>query len=529
MPPAISRFSFSKYSSFILFLIIAAYLVNGIFYLNAQSLTSDEAGFYNYAVRYLKGQPERIRPVMDNSKMPVVALNTIPRITEEFILHNDVIKDGGTHDIVNGRYITLFVSMLSIFLVFTWAKELYGVPSGLFSAFIFSLCPNNLANAALVTTDAYSVLFLLSTFYFFWKFCNKQDQKYFLLFTFSIALSQLVKQSLFHLYVLTPICFLLFYSFKKSKAYWAWSLFFKRLAIFVVINLLVVNAGYYFHKSFLRLDEYHFMSDLFKTVQNIFPSWLPIPFPKPFIDGLDMTKYYDQVGGGTPISSFGNVTVLGASATGEGIWYYYFVSLFFKTPIAYSIFFFWSVWFSYKKRNSSKFMQNEFFLLAPIIYYLVTMSFFYKTQCGIRHILFMFPLLAIFFGSIIPNIKTAGQKFILAGTTLFLFISVLSYWKNYYPYTNEFILDKKSAYRFVGSQNLDFLQGGYFLNQYLSIHKDVKLAPRKNQPGIYVIAIHDYMDTWNRHQYDWIKCYRPVGHVAHDYLIIDAQKPCINP
>jgi hypothetical protein len=299
--------------------------------------------------------------------------------------------------------------------------------------------------------------------------------------------------------------------------------------MFVVINLLVVNAGYYFHRSFMRLDEYNFMSDLFKIVQNIFPSWLPIPFPKPFVDGLDMTKYYDQLGGGTALSSFANVTILDESRTGEGFWYYYFVSLFFKTPIAYFIFFFWSAWLLYKKCSHSRFMQNEFFLLAPIIYYLVTMSFFYKTQCGVRHILFIFPLLTIFFGGIIPNIKTTGQKFLLAATTLFLSISVLSYWKNYYPYTNEFILDKKFAYHFVGSQNLDFLQGGYFLNQYLSTHKYVKLAPQKKQPGVYVIAIHNYMDTWNRHLYDWIKCYKPVGHVAHDYLIIDARKPCPNP
>ena len=258
------------------------------------------------------------------------------------------------------------------------------------------------------------------------------------------------------------------------------------------------------------------MSDLFRKVQNSLPSWLLLPFPKPFVDGLDMTKYYDQVGGGTAISSFANVTILGESRTAEGLWYYYFVTLFYKSPIAYFILLVWSTWVLHKRRDRLKFMQNEFFLVAPVFYFLIMMSFFYKTQCGVRHVIFIFPLLIIMFGSIVSYVRTGLQMGFLVAVTLYLVISVLYYWRNYYPYTNEFILDKKNAYRYVGSQNLDFLQGGFFLNRYLSKNKGIDLAPKEPHPGRYAIAIHDYMDTWNRHHYDWLKCYEPVGHVAHN-------------
>jgi hypothetical protein len=53
-----------------LILIIGFYLINGIFYLRAQSLTSDEGSFLFYASRLAKGHPERIYPQADNSKMP---------------------------------------------------------------------------------------------------------------------------------------------------------------------------------------------------------------------------------------------------------------------------------------------------------------------------------------------------------------------------------------------------------------------------------------------------------------------------
>ena len=66
-------------------LLVCFDLVNGITYLRFQSLTSDEADFYDYAVRFLKGHPERIRPSDDNSKMPIVVLNTLPRVAEQFI------------------------------------------------------------------------------------------------------------------------------------------------------------------------------------------------------------------------------------------------------------------------------------------------------------------------------------------------------------------------------------------------------------------------------------------------------------
>jgi hypothetical protein len=94
---------------FILGGIILFYLVNSIWYLQSQSITSDEGSFLNYAIRYLKGHPERITPVTDNSKMPVSIINTIPRIIEQ-LLNQDLKKvDYGFSDIIMGRYMTLFV------------------------------------------------------------------------------------------------------------------------------------------------------------------------------------------------------------------------------------------------------------------------------------------------------------------------------------------------------------------------------------------------------------------------------------
>ena len=502
-------------------LIIIFYIINGIVYLRHQSITADEGTFMSYAIRYVKGQPQRVTPITDNSKMPVAALNLLPRIAEEIFTRGDKQKaDWGFSDTMHGRYVTLAISIFTILLVFTWSKELYGKWAGLFSAFLMSFCPNNMANAGLVTTDSYAVLFLLLSMYLLWKFCRIRTTKYFILFSCAVAASQLVKQSLFHLYLLVPFCMLIYFSFYREK--FRFNLFATRLLVFIAINLLIINVGYYFSGSFTRLENYHFMSNLFQSLQQVFPSSLPLPFPKPFVDGLDMAKYYDQVGGGVQgLSSFGSPTILGEARTGGSFWYYYFVALFFKTPLTYIIFFFASAWLLFRHSSFRRFIAKEFFLLAPVLYYLVLMSFFYKTQCGLRHIIFIYPFIFIFSGSLLRYLRNRYSQGIALLLSIFLVISVLRYWGNYYPYTNELVGDKKTAYLKVGAANLEFHQGYYFAQSYMRKHKDVEWAPRNPKNGKFIINTQDYLDVWNSHEYDWIKKYKPVGHVAYNYLLVE--------
>jgi 4-amino-4-deoxy-L-arabinose transferase-like glycosyltransferase len=248
-------------------------------------------------------------------------------------------NDEGVADIMMGRYISLFFSLFTIIILYRWGSELYGTASGLVAAFLYSFCPNSLANASFVSTDGYSVLMLLLTLYLFWKWIHNRKMRTFVLLSIVIAFSQLVKQSLFHLYVMLPLLTVFTLIFVRSSVPRI-SKPLLHLTIFIVINFLVINLGYYFYHSFQPLGKYHFMSDLFIGVQNILPSVIPVPLPSPFIEGLDMAKYYDQIGGGIAgVSSFGKVTIMGQEATGGSFWYYYIVTIFFKTPIAILILF----------------------------------------------------------------------------------------------------------------------------------------------------------------------------------------------
>lgn len=516
-----------KKQTIILLLLIVLYLVNGIFSINALSITADEGSHLAFGIKILKGDPARTNPEKDNSKMPVSVLNTIPRAAEQVFANNLSKNDYGVSDTIKGRYITLLFSVLIILLVFNWSRKLYGANAGLFSAFLFVLCPNNMANAVLVTTDTYSVFFLLATMYFLWRYCNSKNNKDFICFAVMLALSQLVKQSLFHLYILAPLCLLVYAVVMKEKLQWLTLV--KKLLIVVTISWALINAGFIFWHLNMQLGDYHFMSSLFQKVQQALPGWLPVPLSESFVTGLDQAKYYDQLGGGFEQSSFANVTILGHSSTGGSFWYYYFVSFFFKTPITYLILVGWAKFILFKRTGVKKFIQNEFFLFAPAFYFLLLMGFFYKTQCGIRHIIFIYPLLFIFCGIIFKYAKGKKDKMFILTLCLWLVMSVGQYFNNYYPYSNEFVGDKKNAYKFVGASNLNFGQAGYLLQDYLKEHPDVKRATETPQTGKFVLAVDHYLDIWNTGKYQWLRKLKPSVQVHHSYLLFDVQMEDITP
>ena len=290
---------------------------------------------------------------------------------------------------------------------------------------------------------------------------------------------------------------------------------------FSFISWLIINLGYYFRDTNTVLGDYRFSSNLFISIQSILPHRLIIPFPKAFVTGLDFSKYHDQIGGGDDIGgSFGKVTIMGKSANGGSFWYYYLVSVLFKTPIASLVFISAGLVFIFRRFSYANFFRNSFFLLVPVCYYFIYMSFFYKTQIGIRQFIFIYPFLYILCGSLLIFSGGFWTKSIFVILNLFLVCSVLRYWGNYFPYINEFIPDKKMAYQFVGAANLEFGQANYFFKDYLLHHPEVRRPTAIPETGYFLINTNDYLDVWNRHQYDWLTHIKPYGQVAYSGLLI---------
>ncbi len=502
-------------------LLFAIYIINGLLVIPRISVNSDEGDHFDYAIRLVKGNPEKIKPFDDASTMPVSALNVIPRVAEQLLQPDLTKNDWGNSDIIHGRYITLFVCLLTGIFIYAWSKEMYGERAGLFSLFLFAFCPNIIAQSKLFNTDAFAALFTVSTLYYYWKFLRTGLWIHIVLLGISLGAAQITKQSLTHLFIIL----LLFSFFVLLQRRTLFSHILKNLLRTMVtglVVLLIINIGFLFSETGKNLGSYQFTSKFFNQVQSSFSflSEVPLPLPSPFIKGLDLTKRMDEIGPGH-IEVSGNAYLLGKSKKDTGFWYYYFVVIFFKTPVLFLLAIILLIASYIIQPLKRFFWENEFLLLTSKAWLLLFFSFFVNTQSGMRHILIVFPLLYILLGRI-ANIAWS-KKYIRWYAGVFIVCSVAtfySYFPNFISYTNELLWNKTKVYKVMADSNIDFGQGGYWLNQYLKENPDVKIPSTMPDVGTFIIGVNEFLDLNDKHQCEWLtKNFTPVSHLRHCFLI----------
>jgi hypothetical protein len=505
------------------FVVLLAYSITEISFLATEDLTADETSHLSYGARILQLQSYKRSCTTDDSKMPVSALNALPRAFQQ-LLHPHLQKnDYGADDARNGRYITFLFSLLTLILIFKWSSLLYGEWAGVFSMALTAFCPNFLAHSGLVTTDAYSALALLLVLYTLWRYTTRGNEKYFIAFCIFTGLAQLVKQTFFHLYILLPLMVLLWLWINKRHISLRKVLV--KVTILAAINILIINIGFLFYKTGQSFQQYVFVSKLFNTVQHTsgILGRIPLPFPEPFLYGMDTVKYFDELGSGYRESTFGIISILGHREPGKSYWFYYIVTMFFKTPLPVLLFGILASIKVFAKNNRIFFKKNESILLFAFIYFIIIMSLFNHIQAGVRHVLFLYPLLYILCGKLISISMPVKMKLVIAGGFTWLIISVYSYFNSYISYTNELIPDKKNAYKIVGNANLDFGQGYSAAIAYMKNHPDVHLPTAVPQKGKFLISIGKLEDNSGEHTYNWLQPYEPIAQVHHSFLVIEVK------
>jgi 4-amino-4-deoxy-L-arabinose transferase-like glycosyltransferase len=466
------------------------------------------------------------------SKLPITALNMIPRAVEQLI-HPDLSRNWPESqiDIIRGRYISLLFLVLLGLLIFSWSKRLYNEKTAFVILLTYLLCPNFLTYGIFVSSDIFACFFMTAALYCLWLFFREQKLKYFVLMSLATGLAEISKFSMFHLFLLLPVLFAtqVLYQRRTNPAN-GFSL--RKLAgytsLFLFINWMIICSSHLFYQLFVPISQYTFQSNGFKGLQEIFNSiipGLPVPLPSSYISSMDLVMYFDQLGGGVEGSLNGAPYILGKHSV-HGFWYYYLVAMFYKVPV--SLLLVWgSAFVLFFSRFSKKaFSQNEFFLLLPVLYCLFYMNGFYSTQVGIRHLLIIFPLLFIFSGNIITFLLEGKRQWILYALLAFQAISVLRYFPHFLPYTNEFITDKKLAYKKIADTNLCYAEGQKFLKAYLATHPDAIYMPDKPVAGKVVFEVNEMLNLniATVHKYDWARDLVPVDHIHSQYLVFNVTK-----
>lgn len=522
-----SDLNLRRVQNWIALALVVFFVAFGVLSVQKVSVTWDEALHYRYGMQILNLKSNRF----DDSKMPVTALNALPKKVASFLPKGSV--NNFLSDFFTARLMTILFSALVAYVVFHWARELYGFYAGLAALVLYIFDPNIIAHSQLVTTDIYVTGTILFACYGIWKFSNTHRVRDGLLSAFTLGLSEIAKYTsivLLPLFVLALVLHdlsaqILAYKEKGLKAI---GKYLGQLALYVVAGcfsiFVVVNVAFLFNRTFIPLNQYVFQTHTFKLLQNIkFVQDLRVPFPYPYLQGLDRVSNNEQTG-----KSFGNIYLLGQIRSGQGFAGYYFVASALKVPIATLLVIIVAmVVYAVSKQRRKTFLQNEVFLFVPVLFYTIYFNFFYDAQIGFRYYMVVFPLLYVFAGSLFSNWLEFSKKQKAAALALaaYLIVSVLSYYPFYLSYFNEIVWDRRYAYKFLSDSNLDWGQGQYYLSDYMAAHPNAIYTPGNVMSGELIVAASNLVGvtTWgNPDKYKWLRDnFQPANIIAYEYLVFD--------
>ncbi|MEP7110537.1 MAG: glycosyltransferase family 39 protein [Ferruginibacter sp.] len=517
----------------IVIVLLAVYGILNFYCSTRLSVTGDEVKYYQYGVNILKLQPQKNivdRVPFFNSQMPIVAINVLPRAIQQ--LFNPSLKHDlrqTVKDVASARFFSVISALLLALYVLVWSTELYGKPAGIFSLLLCLLCPNIMAHSQMVGTDVYSFLLCTATCYHAWKYSKSNNIRQLLLVALLLGIGQLSKQSLLLLYPVVLIFLLTrLYSLKilPGKIMIALT---KELFVIGIISLAVINTGFLFDNTGKSIKQYHFLSSKFTALQNQFSfmNGLPVPLPEPYVAGFDYVAFNTETPPGIEgVSSYGTGYFLGKPVNGKRIWYYYSICCLYKLPVPFILLFFTAILFYWAVPGKFVFIRNEIYLLLPAAFIFILFTWHNTMYLGIKNILMLLPLLFIFCGSLWSTFLPGGKRNTFAVTGVLLiwqFCSLINYFPHFLPYTNEFVTNKKEAYKIFGDNNLFFQEGWIMAREYLQDHPGIQLEPLQPVHGKVMVSLETYFDFWHERKMQWLTNLRlePSGHFHSQYLIFD--------
>lgn len=387
-----------------------------------------------------------------------------------------------------GRLPVVALGLLTCWLVFRWARELYGDEAGLVALLLAVFFPSLIAHAHLATVDVGLCFFLLLALYLFWRFVQRPTPWMLVACGAALGLAQLSK---FTALILYPVLVLLALAREKRPRSLA------SLALIFLLSLIVIDAGYLFQGVGRPVGSFRFESRLLGGMAAILPAGLPLPLPADYLEGLDALQLVNDVGE-YPEYLFGRWSREGSPA-------YYLVAILFKTPLPLLA----ALLIAPFARREA---WGQSFLWLPA---LVLLAFFSvsKVHYGIRYILPVFPLLFIYAGRLVPWVRARGRAIQAAAVALLLAypLSALLTTPDTISYFNvlaggrgdEILLDSnidwgqglKRVRAFMDREGIDRIGLAYFGHVDPAIYGIDWDFPRPDRPGLVAVSanfLHGY-------------------------------------
>ncbi len=352
------------------------------------------------------------------------------------------------------RLMIVLLGVLLGVLLFCWTNEWLGFWPAVVTLALYTIEPNILAHSSLVTTDFGSTCFFFGTLYFAWRSCRRPNAKNVAGLTAFFVLANISK---FTALMLGPIvAVLLGVAVVRLR-----TLRFTRalgiIGLLAVTTWLAIWAGYGFRYTPSASTTWLFRFQDDALVQQRIPrlgrvvNWIDDHrlLPNAYTQGFLIGQAKAQLRG----------AFLAGRNSVEGWWYYFPVAFLMKAPVALIILFVGGL-VVYVKRWRQLGLENEMFVVLPIVLYLGS-AMFARLNIGLRHILPIYPFVLLLAAAAVKELTDAKSKrgwIVLGVLTTFWLFEFGRVYPNTLAFFNQAVGGPRNGYRYLADSNLDWGQ-----------------------------------------------------------------------
>jgi len=375
-----------------------------------------------------------------------------------------------------GRWCCIPFSLVGAFVMFSWARTLYGTSAGLAALIFWCFDPNILAHGQLITPDLGATALGLLAVYTFWCWLRQPVWSRAVLAGITLGLAELTK---FTWIVLYP-AFIIIWALWSDHGSASWPRLRRlrsglTLVALFFLSILIIHLGYGLQHPIQRLGDFDFVSGTLSGLEprnsggnrfrGTYLEGLPIPLPADYVLGIDTQKRdFERA----PFS------YLGGEWSQEGWWYYYLYGLAIKEPLGSLLLLAVALVRMALFRGLVARWRDEMALLIPSLVVFVLVSSQTSMNHHIRYALPALPFAMIWASQAVACRQSGQYAFGIVGAVLVLWAagSSLAVFPHSLSYFNELVGGPLEGHKQLLNSNIEWAQDLLFLKRWQQAHPE---------------------------------------------------------
>jgi Dolichyl-phosphate-mannose-protein mannosyltransferase len=463
-----------KYFPIVVLLLCTAFVAECVWFTHTQSFTYDEP--VHIAAGLDAWRNSRFQ--MWNDHPPLARLwCALPLLNEKWEIHVYGLPNGFRADQISpdpealawrARAMNVVFGLALGLLLWNTARRMFSSGAAILALALFVSSPAAIAHFSLATTDGAATLFIFLTAVFLLRWRESPSLANTICFGVVLGGLLLSKFSTPVIFVMALLWMLILSRDGIVSKPWKWN--WGKTLIALLLALMTVWAGYFFHVSRLTLHDHELITTfpnrtpvVYEGVKSNLNFSIPVPAGE-YLEGLRSLMRHNR---------FGQIGFFLGRISRRGFKLYFPVTILLKWPVIMLGMFAMAAVLA--KRKLVLLPSGWWVMMSfPLVY--LAFAIFSRFDIGDRHVLPIYPFMLLLACSMWEYARThrvLGRVVVIA--VLLQAVDTLRYAPDYLSYFNVYVSPTRS-YELLSDSNLDWGQGLLALRKYQRSHPDEQIS-----------------------------------------------------